>query len=68
MDDIIKEEPDQIHQRILQIAKDLKENRLSKKDYEYLENQFQKSYEEFKKWKEEKVRDQDYKKVGKIKF
>ena len=65
LEDIIKEEPDQIHQRILQIAKDLKENRLSKKDYEYLENQFQKSYEEFKKWKEEKVRDQDYKKVGK---
>ena len=65
LDDIIKEEPDQIHQRILQIAKDIKENRLSKKDYEYLENQFEKSYKEFKKWKNEKVRDQDYKKVGK---
>ena len=65
LDDIIKEEPDQIHQRILQIAKDLKENILSKKDYEYLLNQFDKSYKEFKKWKNEKVRDQDYRKVGK---
>ena len=65
LEDIIKEEPDQIRQRIIQIAKDIKENRLSKKDYEYLENQFQKSYEKFKKWKDEKVKDQDYKKVGK---
>ena len=65
LQDLIKEEPDQIRQRIIQIAKDIKENRLSKKDYEYLENQFQKSFEKFKKWKEEKVRDQDYKKVGK---
>ena len=65
LEDIIKEEPDQIRQRIIQIAKDIKENRLSKKDYEYLENQFQKSYEQFKKWKNEKVKDQDYKKVGK---
>ena len=65
LDDIIKEEPDQIHQRILQIAKDIKENKLSKKDYEYLENTFQKSYEAFKKWKEEKVCDQEYRKVGK---
>ena len=65
LDDIIKEEPDQIHQRILQIAKDIKENKLSKKDYEYLENTFQRSYDEFKKWKEEKVCDQEYRKVGK---
>lgn len=65
IEDIIKEEPDQIHQRILQIAKDIKENKLSKTDYDYLENQFIKRFEEFKKWKGEKVRDQDYKKVGK---
>ena len=65
LDDIIKEEPDQIHQRILQIAKDIKENKLSRKDYEYLENTFQKSYDAFKKWKEEKVCDQEYRKVGK---
>ena len=65
IEDIIKEEPDQIHQRILQIAKDIKENKLSKADYDYLENQFIKRFEEFKKWKGEKVRDQDYKKVGK---
>ena len=65
IEDIIKEEPDQIHQRILQIAKDIKENKLSKSDYDYLESQFIKRFEEFKKWKGEKVRDQDYKKVGK---
>ena len=63
--DLIKEEPDQIHLRIAQIAKDIKENRASKKDYEYLETQFQKRYDEFKKWKDEKVCDQDYRKIGK---
>ena len=65
IEDIIKEEPDQIHQRILQIAKDIKENKLSKSDYDYLENQFIKRFEEFKKWKGEKVGDQEYRKVGK---
>ena len=65
IEDLIKEEPDQIHQRILEIAKDIKENKLSKKDYDYLENQFKKRFEEFKKWKGEKVGDQEYRKVGK---
>jgi hypothetical protein len=63
--DLIQEEPNQIHIRIEQIAKDIKENRASKADYEYLENHFQKRYDEFKRWKEEKVCDQDYRKVGK---
>ena len=65
IEDIIKEEPDQIHQRIMQIAKDIKDNKLSKNDYDYLENQFIKRFEEFKKWKGEKVGDQEYRKVGK---
>ena len=65
IEDIIKEAPDQIHQRIIQIAKDIKDNKLSKNDYEYLEKQFQDRYNEFRKWKEDKVKDQDYKKVGK---
>ena len=65
IEDLIKEEPDQIHQRILQIAKDIKESKLKQKDYQYLEDQFQKSFEHFQKWKEEKVRDQEYRKVGK---
>ena len=62
---LIKEEPDEINLRIEQIAKDIKENRLSKKDYEYLIKKFRERYEEFMKWKEEKVGNQDYRKVGK---
>ena len=63
--DIIIEEPDQIHLRIEQIAKDIKDNKLSKDDYNYLEKQFRGKFEEFQKWKEEKVCDQEYRKVGK---
>ena len=63
--DIIIEEPDQIHIRIEQIAKDIKDNKLSKDDYKYLEKQFRQKFEEFQKWKEEKVCDQEYRKVGK---
>ena len=65
LSDIIKEEPDEINQRIEQIAKDIKENRLSKKDFEYLINKFQQRFDEFLKWKEEKVGNQEYRKVGK---
>ena len=63
--DIIKEESDAINQRVEQIAKDLKENKLSPNDFQYLIDQFQKRFEEFKRWKREKVADQDYRKVGK---
>ena len=63
--DIITEETDQIHLRIEQIARDIKDNKLSENDYIYLENKFKQKYEEFIKWKEDKVRDQDYRKVGK---
>ena len=63
--DIIKEESDAINQRVEQIAKDLKENKLSPNDFQYLIEQFQKRFEEFKRWKREKVADQDYRKVGK---
>ena len=62
---LIKEEPNEINIRIEQIAKDIKENRLSKKDYDYLIKKFNARYEEFLKWKEEKVGNQDYRKVGK---
>ena len=65
LSNLIKEEPDEINQRIEQIAKDIKENRLSKKDFEYLTDKFQSRYEEFLKWKEDKVGNQDYRKVGK---
>ena len=65
LSNLIKEEPDEINQRIEEIAKDIKENRLTKKDFEYLIGKFQSRYEEFLKWKEEKVGNQDYRKVGK---
>ena len=61
---LIKEEPNEINVRIEQIAKDIKENRLNKRDYEYLINKFQERYDEFMKWKEEKVGNQDYRKGG----
>ena len=65
LSNLIKEEPDEINQRIEEIAKDIKENRLTKKDFEYLIEKFQTRYDEFLKWKEEKVGNQDYRKVGK---
>jgi hypothetical protein len=65
LSNLIKEEPDEINQRIEEIAKDIKENRLTKKDFEYLIDKFQTRYDEFLKWKEEKVGNQDYRKVGK---
>ena len=65
LSNLIKEEPDEINQRIEEIAKDIKDNRLTKKDFEYLMGKFQSRYEEFLKWKEEKVGNQDYRKVGK---
>jgi len=62
---IIKEEPDKIFIRIEQIAKDIKENRLIKNDFDYLINKFQEQYDMFINWKKKQVGDQDYKKVGK---
>jgi len=64
--DIIVEEQDEIHIKIEQIAKKIKENNLSEIEFNYLENKFQQKYTEFIKWKQKKVRDQDYLKVGKI--
>ena len=63
--DIIKEEPDEIIKRIEEIAKDIKENKLSKTGYKYLLDKFEEGYINYMKWKEETVGDQDYKKVGK---
>jgi len=66
LDDIIKEEEsDSINQRVIQIAKDLKENKLSSMDFEYLISQFQKRFDLFKKWKREVNQDQNYRKIGK---
>ena len=61
---IIKEEPNQIHNKILGIAKKIKENSCTQMDYLYVENKFQERYEQFLKWKKENVGNQDFKKVG----
>ena len=65
LSDIIKEEPDQIHAKIQEIAKNLKENKLTEQEYNYLDRKFQERYDQFKKWKNDKVGDQDFRKVGK---
>lgn len=64
LNEIIKEEPDQIHNKILEIAKKLKENKCTQTDYQYLENKFQERFDQFLKWKKDSVGFQDYKKVG----
>ena len=61
---IIKEEPNQIHNKILEIAKKIKENKCTQTDYQYVENKFQERYDQFVKWKKENVGNQDFKKVG----
>ena len=64
LSEIIKEEPDEVHDNVLNIAKKLKESSLSEEEYNYLITKFQERYEQFLKWKEEKVCNQDYNKVG----
>ena len=61
---IIKEEPNQIHSKILQIAQNLKENKCTEQEYLYVENKFQERFDQFLKWKKENVLDQDFNKVG----
>ena len=61
---IIKEEPNQIHDKILEIAKSLKENKCKENQYEYLINKFQERFDQFTKWKKQNVGNQDFKKVG----
>lgn len=64
LSDIIKEEPNEIHNKILEIAKKLKENRCTPNDHQYLLTKFQERFNQFLKWKEEKVAGQDFRKVG----
>ena len=61
---IIKEEPNQIHFKILEIAKRLKLNECTEADYQYLETKFQERFDQFLKWKDKNVGNQDFKKVG----
>jgi len=64
LSDIIKEEPNEIHNKILDIAKKLKENRCTESEHQYILTKFQERFNQFLKWKEEKVAGQDFRKVG----
>ena len=52
LEPIIQEEPDQINKIVEQVAKDIKENCLDQKDFDYLIQKFQDNYDSFNKWKE----------------
>ena len=65
LEPIIREELDAINQNVEQIAKDIKENRLEKKDFDYLLQRFQDNYDNFNKCKEINAQDQIYKIIGK---
>ena len=64
IEDIIKEEPDDINKKIIDIAKRIKESKAEESEYEYVITQFQKHYEQFLQWKKG-IHGQDFKKVGK---
>lgn len=61
---IIKEEPDEINRKIETIAKKIKDNCCTEKEYQYIEEKFLMSYEKFKRWKSDVIKDQDFQKVG----
>jgi hypothetical protein len=61
---IIKEEPNQIRLKILDIAKRLKLNECTESDYQYLVTKFQERFDQFIKWKNKNVLNQDFRKVG----
>ena len=50
--------------KIEEIVNNLINNNLSEEDYNYLIEQFQKSYDDFKKWVKENVGELEFKKVG----
>lgn len=64
LNDIIKEEPNEIHNKILGISKKLKESKLNEMDYQYLINKFQERFDKYLDWKKKVVDGQDFKKVG----
>ena len=65
LEPIIKEELDELNQKVEEIAKDIKDNKLAQKDFDYLLERFQDNYDNLNKWKEESVQDHVYKKIGK---
>lgn len=51
LNNIIKEEPNQINDKILEIVTKLKDNKCKEKDYQYLINKFQDRFSLFLEWK-----------------
>ena len=65
LNEIIIEEPNEINEKILDIAKNLKENNLTQTEYEYLIDKFEKRFAQYIDWKKKNdVENQNYKKVG----
>ena len=65
LNEIIIEDRNDINENILNIAKNLKENKLTETEYNYLIDKFEKRFEQYLEWKKKNdVENQFYKKVG----
>ena len=65
LSDIIVEEKNDVNDRILEISKKLKENKLTEDQFNYLIRKFEGRFKQFMDWKSKnKVDSQNYKKVG----
>ena len=67
LNEIIKEEKDEINERILDISRQLKENKLTENDFHYLMIKFDENFNKYLNWKKtENASASDYRKVGEI--
>ena len=65
LNEIIIEEPNEINEKILDIAKNLKENKLTETEFNYLIDKFEKRFAQYLDWKKKNdAENQNYKKVG----
>ncbi len=64
LDEILKTVPDEIYGKFEEIVNNMINSNITEEDYNYLIEQFQKSFDEYKLWKKEHVGILDFKKVG----
>ena len=65
LNEIITEEPNEITDKIIDIAKNLKESKLTEGEFEYLIRKFEERFQQYLKWKGSiHAESQNYKKVG----
>ena len=65
LNEIITEEPNEINDKIIEIAKKLKESKLTEGEFDYLIRKFEERFEQYLKWKGSiHAESQNYKKVG----